>query len=151
MPRVSKKKKLEEAAAKRAEKKQATQRSIYAVVFFALALLFAIYIYTPIEVPLKDWLVNHLFYGLFGFSTFLFPLFLVWLGVDALDKEKKYSTNVKIWTGLVLATVISGSSYLFWYPGDYSFGEFFTEGLADFWNQGMELQGGVSAALSPAR
>ena len=147
MPRVSKKKKLEEAAAIRAEKKQATQRSIYAVVFFALAALLAIYVYTPIEVPLKEWLVNYLCYGLFGFATFLFPIFLVWLGVDALDKEKKYSTKVKLWTGLVLATVISGSSYLFWYPGEYSFGEFFTQGIADFWSQGMELQGGVVGGL----
>ena len=39
MPRVSKKKQLEQAAAERAEKKRATRRSIYAVVFFALALL----------------------------------------------------------------------------------------------------------------
>ena len=112
MARVSKKQQLEQAAAEKKKQKLATRQSIYAVVFFALALLFAIYIYTPIEVPLKDWLVNRLFYGLFGFATFLFPLFLVWLGVDALDKDKKYSTAVKLWTGLVLATVISGFSFL---------------------------------------
>lgn len=147
MARVSKKKQLEEAAAQKKERKSATRQSIYAVVFFALALLFAVYIYTPIEVPLKDWLINHLLYGLFGFATFLFPLFLVWLGVDALDKEKKYSTVVKVWTGLVLATVISGGSYLLWYPGTYTFGEFFSQGIADFWNQGLELRGGVVGGI----
>ena len=73
MARKSKKKQLDEAAAQKNQKKTATRQSIYAVVFFALALLFAIYIYTPIEVPLKDWLINHLLYGLFGFATFLFP------------------------------------------------------------------------------
>ena len=147
MPRVSKKKQLEQAAAERAEKKRATRRSIYAVVFFALALLFAIYIYTPIKVPLKDWLVDHLLYGLFGFATFLFPIFLGWLGIDALDKEKKYSTMVKVWTGLVLATIISGMSYLLWYPGEYSFGAFFTEGIPQFWEQGLELKGGVVGGI----
>ncbi len=147
MPRVSKKKQLEQAAAERAEKKQATRRSIYAVVFFALALLFAIYIYTPIDVPLKSLLVDHLLYGLFGFATFLFPIFLGWLGIDALDKEKRYSTMVKVWTGLVLATIISGMSYLLWYPGDYSFGAFFTEGIPQFWEQGLELKGGVVGGI----
>ena len=147
MARVSKKKQLEQAAAEKKKQKLATRQSIYAVVFFALALLFAIYIYTPIEVPLKDWLVDHLLYGLFGFATFLFPLFLMWLGVDALDKEKKYSTAVKLWTGLVLATVISGFSYLIWYPGDYTFKEFFAQGLGDFWAQGMELKGGLVGGI----
>ncbi len=129
------------------EKKKATRRSIYAVIFFALALLFAIYIYTPIQVPLKNWLVKHFLYGMFGIATFLLPVFLAWLGVDALDKEKKYSTTVKVCTGLVLATAVSAVSYLFWYPGSFSFGEFFTEGIPTFWEQGLALQGGVIGGI----
>ncbi len=131
----------------RAEKKNATRRSIYAVIFFALALLFAIYIYTPIEVPLKEWLVRRFLYGMFGIATFLLPIFLAWLGVDALDKEKKYSTAVKVCTGLVLAGAVSAVSYLFWYPGAFSFGEFFTDGIPTFWEQGLELQGGVVGGI----
>ncbi|MBQ8893663.1 MAG: hypothetical protein IJ043_04565 [Clostridia bacterium] len=145
MPRKTKQQLMEEQV--KAEKKAATRRSIYAVIFFALALIFAIYIYFPIQVPLKEWLVKNFLYGMFGIATFLFPIFLVWLGVDALDQQKKYSTAVKVWTGLVLATVISGVSYLFWYPGSYSFGEFFIEGIPQFWRQGLELQGGVVGGI----
>ncbi len=148
MAKKSKKQIQQEQLALRKEQKAATQRSIWAVVFFALALLLAIYIYIPgLQVPLKDWLVNHFLFGMFGFASYLFPVFLVWLGVDALDKKKKYSTSVKVWTGLVLAVIISGLSYLFWYPGDYSFGGFFAEGIPQFWRQGMELQGGVMGGL----
>ncbi len=148
MPRKSKKQIHEEQQAERKAKKAATRQSIYAVVFFALALLLAVYIYIPgLQVPLKDWVVNHFLYGMFGFASFLFPIFLVWLGVDALDKEKKFSTQVKVWTGLVLAVLTSGVSYLFWYPGTYSFGKFFSEGIPRFWMQGMELKGGVMGGL----
>ncbi|MBR6793299.1 MAG: DNA translocase FtsK [Clostridia bacterium] len=145
MPRKTKQQLLDEQV--REEKKKATRRSIYAVIFFALALLFAVYIYTPIQVPLKNWLVKHFLYGMFGIATFLVPVFLAWLGIDALDKEKKYSTMVKVWTGLVLATAVSAVSYLFWYPGSYSFGAFFTEGIPTFWEQGLELQGGVVGGI----
>ncbi len=145
MPRKTKQQLLEEQI--REEKKKATRRSIYAVIFFALSLLFAIYIYTPIQVPLKEWLVKHFLYGMFGIATFLFPIFLAWLGVDALDKDKKYSTAVKVCTGLVLATAVSAISFLFWYPGSYSFREFFTEGIPTFWEQGLELQGGVVGGI----
>ncbi len=132
----------------RKQQKAATRRSMWAVAFFGLALLMAVYIYIPgLQVPLKDWLVNHFLFGMFGFASYLFPVFLVWLGVDALDKNKKYSTAVKLWTGLVLAVIISGISYLFWYPGDYSFSEFFTEGIPRFWMQGMELKGGVMGGI----
>lgn len=147
MPRKSKKQLEQEQRAQQQEKKAATRRSIYAVIFFALALLLAIYIYTPIKVPLKSWVVNHFLYGLFGFASFLFPIFLGWLGVDALDKNKKYSTMVKVWMGLLLAAVVSGLSYLFWYPGAYTFKTFFTEGIAQFWRQGMALQGGVIGGI----
>ncbi len=140
-------KKQLEAEQKKQDRKAATRRSVYAVILFALALIFAIYIYTPIRVPLKDWLVKDFLYGLFGFATFLFPVFLGWLGVDLLQKEKKYSTAVKVWTGLVLAIVVSAISYLFWYPGSYSFKEFFTEGIPQFWEQGQALQGGVMGGL----
>ncbi len=145
MPRKTKQQLLEEQIA--VEKKAATRRSIYAVIFFAAALLFAIYIYTPIDIPLKEWLVKRFLYGMFGIATFLLPIFLTWLGIDALDKEKKYSTAVKLWTGLVLATAVSAVSYLFWYPGSYSFGEFFTEGIPTFWEQGLSLQGGVIGGI----
>ncbi len=148
MPRKSKKQIHAEQLALRKAQKAATRRSIYAVVFFALALLLAIYIYIPgLEVPLKDWVVNHFLFGMFGFASYLFPVFLVWLGVDALDKKKKYSTHVKVWTGLVLAVLISGISYLFWYPGNYSFGGFFNEGIPQFWKQGMDLKGGVMGGI----
>lgn len=147
MPRKTKKQLEQEKTARLKEKKEATRRSIYAVIFFALALLLAIYIYTPIKVPLKSWLVNHLFYGLFGFAAFLFPVFLGWLGIDALDKEKKYSTALKLWMGLLLSILVSGASYLVWYPGGYSFGAFFSEGIPQFWKQGMALQGGVVGGL----
>ena len=143
MPRVSKKKKLEEAAAKRAEKKQATLRSIYAVLFFALALGSAVCFYTPINVKL----IEPLFYGIFGIGTLLLPIFLAWLGVDALDQEKKYSTNVKIWAGLALASIVSAASYLFLPAYSYSFGSFFTEGLLEFWKQGLELKGGLIGGI----
>ncbi len=145
MPRKTKQQLLEEQV--RVEKKKATRRSIYAVIFFALALLFAIYIYTPINVPLKDWVVKQFLYGMFGIATFLLPIFLAWLGVDALDKEKKYGTTVKVCTGLVLATAVSAFSYLFWYPGSFSFWEFFAEGIPTFWEQGLELQGGVVGGI----
>lgn len=145
MPRKTKQQLLEEQ--KKADRKAASRRSIHAVIFFALALLFAVYIYLPVEAPLKNWLVDHFLYGLFGIATFLFPIFLAWLGVDALDREKRYSTAVKVATGLVLATVVSGASYLIWYPGDYGFTEFFTEGLPQFWRQGMELKGGLIGGI----
>ena len=145
MARKTKQQLLEEKVQE--EKKKATRRSIYAVIFFALALLFALYIYTPIKVPLKNWLVQNFLYGMFGIATFLLPVFLAWLGVDALDKDKKYSTTVKVCTGLVLATAVSAVSYLFWYPGPFTFGEFFTEGIATFWNQGKDLQGGVVGGI----
>ena len=147
MPRKSKKQLLAEQQAQEKAKKDTTRRNIYAVIFFALALLLALYIYTPIKVPLKDWLVNNLLKGLFGAATFLFPIFLVWLGVDALDKEKKYSTAAKCWTGFLLAALVSGASYLIWYPGSYSFGEFFTQGVSRFWAQGQALQGGLVGGL----
>ena len=131
----------------RAEKKAASRRSINAVIFFALALIFALYIYFPIDVPLKEWLVNHFLYGMFGIATFLFPLFLIWLGVDALDKEMKYSTAFKVVTGLVLAALISGASYLFTDLESYTFGSFFTRGIPTFWRMGMELKGGVVGGL----
>ncbi|MBQ8599904.1 MAG: DNA translocase FtsK 4TM domain-containing protein [Clostridia bacterium] len=150
MPRKSKKQLLAEQQAAKNEKKAATRRSIQAVIFFALALLLALYIYTPIKVPLKDWLVGGMMQGLFGVATFLFPIFLVWLGVDALDKTKKYSTPVKIWTGLLLATVVSAASYLIWKPQVYSFTEFFGRGLADFWKQGQALQGGLIGGIFAA-
>ncbi len=145
MPRKTKQQLLEEKIQE--EKKAATRRSILAVIFFALALLFAIYIYTPIRVPLKDWLVKNFLYGMFGIATFLFPVFLAWLGFDALDADKKYSTAVKVWMGLVLAIAISGISFLFFYPGNYSFGAFFAEGIPQFWRQGLELQGGVVGGI----
>ncbi len=147
MPRKTKKQLLAEQHAKEKERKAATQRSIYAVVFFALALLLALYVYTPIQVPLKEWVVNFFLKGLFGIATFLLPLFLVWLGVDALDKDKKYSTASKCWTGFLLATLISGMSYLLSYESGYTFGEFFTKGLADFWKLGMDLKGGLVGGL----
>ncbi len=147
MPRKSKKQLLAEQQALEKAKKDTTRRNILAVIFFALALLLALYIYTPIKVPLKDLLVNNLLKGLFGVATFLFPLFLVWLGVDALDQNKKYSTASKCWTGFVLATLISAASFLFWYPGNYTFGTFFTEGLAQFWKQGQALEGGVMGGI----
>ncbi len=121
------------------EKQRASRRSIQAVVFFALALLFALYIYTPISVPLKSWIVDGLFYGLFGIATFLLPLFLVWLGVDALKEERKYSTPVKLWTGLVLATAISSLGYFARLPESFS--------IPQFWVQGTELQGGVAGGI----
>ncbi len=150
MPRKSKKQLLAEQKAAAKEKKAASRRSIQAVVFFALALLLALYIYTPIKVPLKDWLVGGVMQGLFGAATFVFPLFLVWLGIDALDKEKKYSTSVKCWTGLLLATVISAFSYLIWKPEVYSFKTFFEFGMADFWRAGQELKGGLVGGIFAA-
>ena len=145
MPRQTKQQKLDEQIRK--EKKAATRRSIHAVLFFAFALIFMIYIYTPIRVPLKSILVEHFLYGMFGIATFLFPLFLIWLGVDSLDKDKRYSTAAKTVTGLILATLISGASYLFSYPGNYSFGAFFSQGIPEFWRLGRELQGGVAGGL----
>ncbi len=142
MPRKSKKQLLAEQQAEKKAKREASRRSIQAVVFFSFALLMALYIYTPINVPLKTWLIGFL-RGMFGAATFLFPAFLVWLGVDALDKDKKYSTAVKCWTGLLLAAVVSAASFIIWYPGSYSFAEFFGKGLADFWSQGQALQGGL--------
>ena len=147
MPRKSKKQLAEEKKAKAMQQKAATHRSIMAVVFFAFALLLAVYIYLPVEVPLKNFLVDHFLYGLFGFASFLLPLFLGWLGVDALKEKKTFSTNAKIWMGLVLGVVVSAFGYLFFYPGDYSFSGFFTEGLADFWQMGMELKGGLLGGL----
>ena len=147
MPRKSKKQLLAEQQAAKQEKKAATRRSIEAVIFFALALLLALYIYTPIKVPLKDWVVYGFLRGMFGAATFLLPVFLVWLGVDALDKNKKYSTPVKCWTGLLLATVVSAASFIIWYPGSYSFADFFGKGLAQFWKQGQALQGGLIGGI----
>ncbi len=144
----SKKKKTSSAARQRntsskrrglTEKQQASRRSIFAVIFFALALLFALYIYTPINVPLKSFVVNWLFYGVFGIAAFLLPIFLAWLGLDALKTERKYSTNVKLWTGLLLATAISSISFLFKLPDTFS--------IPAFWKQGMELQGGLVGGL----
>ena len=147
MPRKSKKQLAEERKSEERKKKAATRRSILSVVFFALALLLAIYIYLPVEVPLKDFLVEHFIFGLFGFASFLFPIFLGWLGVDALKEKKTFSTRAKVWMGLVLGIVISAFGYLFFYPGDYSFGGFFSEGLSDFWRLGMELKGGLLGGI----
>ncbi len=143
MPRKSNKQLQMEQEQAQTEKRAATRRSIDAVIFFALALLMAIYLYTPIRVPLKSLVVNQLLYGLFGFASLLFPVFLLWIGIDALDRDKRYSTMVKVWMGLILATVVSGTSYFFWYPGPYTFSRFFVEGLPQFWRQGLQLQGGV--------
>ncbi|MBQ3085479.1 MAG: DNA translocase FtsK 4TM domain-containing protein [Clostridia bacterium] len=109
------------------------------MIFFALALLFALYIYTPIDVPAKEWVVDRVFKGLFGFAAFPVPLLLVWLGVDALKTERKYSTAAKVWTGLILATAICSVSYLIWPQEAFS--------IEVFWRQGMALQGGIAGGL----
>ncbi len=147
MPRKSKKQLADERKAKELERKAATRRSIQAVLFFAGALLLAVYLYTPIKVPLKDLLVDQLLFGLFGFASFLFPLLLCWLGVDALKAEKRYSTAVKLWMGFLISIVISGASYLIWKPESYAFLDFFSQGIPDFWRQGMELHGGVVGGI----
>lgn len=153
MPRTTKnttkKKKptASEREAKQVKKKAETKRNIHAVIFFALALLAAVYIYTPVDVPLKAILINTILYGLFGFASLLFPVFLAWLGIDVLKEKQRYKTTTKLWTGLLLVVILSGFSYVFHEPASYTFGQFFTQGLADFWKMGMELNGGLVGGL----
>ncbi len=118
--------------------------SVIAVVSFALTLILVLSVYVNALGPLGD-AIHKILHWTFGFTSWLLPLFTLWLGITLLKEEHHVSTRAKLITGLVLTVSISGICYLF-EPGEFfKFSAFFTEAIASMPTRAGGVLGGIFA------
>ncbi len=149
MPKTTKKKTNTKKQIKNQKKtvRQEVMDNVMSVVFFALTLILALSVYKN-SLGFIGSMIHSILHGLFGWASYLLPLFTLWLGIDFLRSDRRVDSKVRLWTGLVLTLSLSSLCYLF--EGSdfyemYNFGTFFTKGLSDMITRSGGLVGGIIA------
>ncbi len=129
-------------AKKKAEEQAHSRRQMWAVILFAVGLFFFFITLIPGDGAWK-WL-HGVFYGLFGWCSFLIAPAFVYIAVMAAMDKPMGSVGHKVWQTFVLITLICGATQIF---SSVPFeAEDFVEGVKQLYGQGKKLQGGGLAA-----
>ncbi len=118
--------------------------SVVAVVSFALTLILVLSVYINALGPVGV-VIHKLLHWLFGFTSWLLPLFTLWLGITLLKNEHHVSMYAKLITGGVLAVSVSGLCYLFEPNSFFKFSTFFKEAIPAMPTCAGGILGGIVA------
>ena len=121
--------------------------SVLAIIFFAATLLLSLSVYKNLLGFIGS-IIYATMHSMFGYASYILPLFTLWVAIDFLRAERRVDTNIRLWTGLVLLLSLSSVCYLFEgsdYYQMYSFGTFFTQGIPEMITRSGGIVGGIIA------
>ena len=96
-------------------------KQVAALISFFVGLLLAAFIYAPID----GWLYNLkcVFYGLFGITIYVLPLFICFVSVVAAIGRDSKKYKIKVIEGFILVTLIAMFMHIVTTDGELTYGE----------------------------